>query len=325
MNPISFKKKDDEIPSSSFLNMASNVVVRNTQRISLKIETSEELCANYESIAFRDLIWGPQNAGKTHFLCTHPEPICIIDTEDRVKLIMPKFRVCKDCDENYVTSEPHPKKPNTISGSKECPSCGSKNTRLKDIRKIKVNTSEEAKLAAQTFIDLLDKSGKIGTIGVDNISKIWDKLQNEYAAGKGLEINDHLDPRDDYKKINPQHNENFRDLLLSTKHNVVLIATARPLYDKDDRYKIVGTGSEGQKHNPFAVDWVIYTEEGQMLGQDGKLVGNGIFTANIIKNSIAAANIPPIQFLDYNKMVNLRNKLLESCGVDVKALKKEEK
>ncbi len=320
---IQFKK---EIPAPGFAGMAMNssgagsIIASNRQR-KLIIETGEESCLHYSEIPFRILIWGPRNGGKTHFLLTSKdEPICVIDTENRAPLIIPKFRVCKDCGKHWVSMDKHPKVPSKICGINECPFCESKNIRLKDIRRIRVVNSDQAREAAKMFIDILnkyhEKTGKIGTIGVDNISKIWDWVQNEYAASKGLSPEARLSPRDDYKLINPQHNENFREILLQSIHNVVLIATAKPLYgDKEDQYKITAMGAEGQKHNIFAVDWEIYNSEGEVQLKDGKTVGNGIFTSYIIKNSIISGNIAPIQFLDFTKLVTLREKLLVECGV----------
>ncbi len=316
-------RKVDNTPPIKFTELAASastpgrVLVSNRSR--LVIETSDDLCLHYSDIAFRILIWGHRNTAKTHFLLTCPEPICIIDTEDRFKLITPKFRACNDCGKQWVSSDKHPKRPNKICGIKECPYCESKNVRLKDIRRIRAVNSQQARESAKIFIDLLDKhykeTGKVGTIGVDNITKIWDWVQNEYATRKGLGSNDRLSPRDDYKHINPEHNENFRDIILQCIHNVVFIATAKPIYDKEDQYKITGTGAEGQKHNPFAVDWEIYNSEGEVLLKDGKTVGNGVFSSYILKNSIASGTINPIQFLDYGKLVSIREKLLVECGV----------
>lgn len=314
---IQFKKETP--PVIEFAGLA--IMASNRQRNKLIIETAEESCLHYSEIPFRILIWGPRNGGKTHFMLTgKDEPICIIDTENRAPLIIPKFRACKDCNKHWVSTDKHPKMPSKICGISECPHCGSKNIRLRDIRRIRVVNSEQAREAARMFIDILnkhhEKTGKIGTIGVDNISKIWDWVQNEYAAGKGLSPEARLSPRDDYKVINPQHNENFREILLQSIHNIVLIATAKPLYgDKDDQYKITSMGAEGQKHNIFAVDWEIYNSEGEVLLKDGKTVGNGIFTSYIIKNSIISGNINPIQFLDFEKLIILREKLLVECGV----------
>lgn len=316
--PVQFKKEAS--PPINFAGMASNAAMAsNRPRSKLVIETSEDLCSHYSDIAFRILIWGQKNTGKTHVLSTCPEPICIIDTEDRAKLIMPKFRTCNDCGKPWVSSDKHPKNPNKVCGIKECPHCGSTNVRLKDIRRIKVVNSQQARESAKIFIEILDKhykeTGKVGTVGVDNITTIWTWVQNEYATRKGKSTEDRLNPRDDYKHINPEHNENFRDVLLSCIHNVVLIATAKPIYDKEDQYKITGTGAEGQKHNPFAVDWEIYNSEGEILLKDGKTVGDGIFTSYILKNSITPGLVNGIQFLNYDKLVKIREKLLIECGV----------
>jgi len=324
MDTIEFKKNEGVSNTpSSFANLAfnaanANILVSNHPR--LIIETSEEICSAYSKIAFRILVWGNKNSAKTHLALTFPPPVCLIDTEDRAKLIIPKFRMCKDCNAQWVSSDKHPKHPNKICDIKECPQCGSTNVSVKDIRKIKVINSQQAREAARVFIDILNKhyeqTGKVGTIVVDNISKIWDWVQNEYAAKRGKTTEDRLSPRDDYKNINPEHNENFRDVLLNCKHNVILIATSKSEYgDANNIYKITGCKAEGQKHNPFAVDWEIYNSEGEILLKDGKTIGNGEFMSYILKNSLVSGVINPIKFLDYNKLVTLREKLLAECGV----------
>lgn len=315
--PLKFKG----VPApTSFAGIASNSAAYITNSSSsLKIETNEELILTYEKTPFRILEWGPEGSGKTHFLCTCPEPILTIDTENRIPLIMPKFRVCRDCGKEWCTSDIIDQKSKKIAGSVECPHCKSHNIRLKDIRRILVKNVSMAQQAAQLFIDIAEKyhdsTQKYATIGVDNIGRIWDWSQNEYSAGKGKDINDHLDPRDDYKKINPEHNEKFRDKLLLARANIVFIAPSKPVYDKDNRFEIVGSDPEGQKHNKYSVDWIISSLQGESPGIDGKVIGNGIFTSYVTKNSLIAARIDPIVSLNFEKLSTLRQKLMKSCGV----------
>ena len=312
-SPITFKPTQQV----SFAQAAFNSAVVNSKP-TLTVEQAEDI--NEELIPFRILISALPEGGKTHFLCTFPSPIVIIDTENRYKLIVKKFRTCNDCGKHWVSINKHPKT-GKICGIIECPHCGSKNTKIKDIRGIRCHTSKEAREAAKLAIKILDdhfeKTGQIGTIGVDNVSKVWDKTQHEYEAEKNLAINEKvLDPMSDYKHINPRHNEEFRDLLLGSRHNIVLIATRKDIYSKENRFEIVGTAAEGQKHNPYAVDWEISNEQGKIILSNGKPVGNGIFTSYIIKNSyMPGSSIDPIQNLDYERLFGVRRKLLQACGI----------
>lgn len=309
--------KSPQISFAKAATVHSNSLISNKQP-ELKVEQAEDF--DDEKIPFRILISALPEGGKTHFLLTCPPPIIVIDTENRYKLIVKKFRTCTDCGHNWVSVSKHPKK-NKICGILECPLCESKNTRIKDIRGIRCYTSKNARDAAKLAISILDehyeKTGKIGTIGVDNISKVWDKTQHEYEAEKGLAINEKvLDPMTDYKHINPRHNEEFRDLLLGSHHNVVLIATKKDIYSKENRYEIIGTAAEGQKHNPYAVDWEISNQQGETILPDGKKVGNGVFISHIIKNSyMPGSYIDPIQNMDFNRLSEVRKKLLLACGI----------
>ena len=321
IEPIKFK---EEKPGAGipFMTLASAAAMQ--AHASPLLSDQIKICSAEEvalwDIPFRILIWGAPNSGKTHFALTFPEPICIVDTEGRYPLIIKKFRVCKDCGNDWVSSDMNPKTMKPV-GILECPSCGSKNVRLKDIRGIRCKSGAQAQKAADMFLKILDdhhnKTGEIGTIVVDNASKIWDWNQSEYSIKKyGSEPSDtHLDPMGDYKFINPQHNEYFRDKILGSIHNVVMIATMKAQYSKDDRYKIIGSGADGQKHNPFAVDWTIINAEGEVVGTDGQVVGNGIYTSHIQKNSLISGKIPPQQSLDYKKLVKIRQSLMVICGV----------
>jgi hypothetical protein len=323
-NGLNFKAASDPVISPSSINFgkaaaisAGTILQSGSSGRNLKIVTAEDIAGMI--YPFRILIWGMPNTGKTHFLMTMPEPVCIIDTEGRYGLLVKKFRVCKDCEHEWMTGEVDPKTRKPVGGS-ICPACKSKNVRYKNIMGIRCLSSEDARNAANLFIQILkehfDKTGKVGTIGVDNISKVWDGVQTEYSQEKyGSMPNVTMDPMSDYKFINPKHNEQFRDKILGTMFNVVLIATQRAVYDKEDRYKIVSTASDGQKHNPFAVDWTVQNMEGEQQMTDGRTMGNGIYSSYITKNSLIAGKIPPIQFLDYKKLVKIRESLLLECGV----------
>lgn len=313
-DPLVFKKP--EAPTT-FVGLNSPIVSNSHK---LKIITAEE--AIELGVPFRILISGAAGSAKTHFSLTFPPPVRIIDTENRYKLILPKFRTCKDCNTHFTSSDINPKT-NKVNGIKVCPSCNSINIKIKDVAGIHCNTGDEVIESGRIFIKQLEehfvKTGEFGTLVVDNISKKWDWDQSEYARkkyGHDLETNNEkLDPRGDYKFINPKHNEDFRDKILTANCNTVLIATLKENYDKNDQYKVIGSRPDGQKHNSFAVDWDILNIQGQIPLSDGTIVGNGVFSSYLKKNSLVSASIPPIQGLTYDKMCILRKKLLIECGV----------
>ncbi len=331
MAEITFKKPDPNQPLS-FAQALGSPIVGNSMR-KLKIVTPEE--AIEESVPFRVLESGPPSGGKTHFALTFAPPIKVIDTENRYKLILPKFRTCKDCNHSFVSSDINPKT-SKKNGIKTCPKCNSTNIKIKDIAGIHCNTGSEVIEAAQIFTKQLEehfvKTGEYGTLIVDNVSKKWDWDQNEYATkkyGHALETDsERLDPRGDYKFINPEHNEKFRDKILTANCHVVMIATLKENYDKNDAYKVIGSRSDGQKHNPFAVDWDIIVEQGKIPLSDGTFVLNGQFTSYIKKNSLISTQLNSFQDLNYDKLVTLRKRLLVECGVTEEEIippKEEEK
>jgi hypothetical protein len=313
--------KSEPSPEISFMQAASGMgspFLTNSSR--LKIVTAEE--AIEAGCPFRILISGSPGSAKTHFGLTFPPPIKIIDTENRYKLILPKFRTCQDCGESFVSTDIN-SKTKKIAGIKQCPSCNSLNVKIKNVSSILCNSGSLVNEASQLFIKQLEehytKTGEYGTLIVDNVSKKWDWDQSEYAKkkyGHDLETkDDRLSPMNDYKFINPKHNEEFRDLILRANCHVVMIATTKDTYDKNDAFKVIGSRPDGQKHNPFAVDWDIFNMQGQIALQDGTIVGNGEFTSYLKKNSLASCSINPIKFLDYKKMLKAREAFLIECGI----------
>ncbi|MCK5016299.1 MAG: AAA family ATPase [Candidatus Peribacteraceae bacterium] len=202
-----------------------------------------------EEIAYRVLIFGIPSTGKTHFCLDMPEPVIILYTEDRFKLILGKFKACNKCSETWSG-------PSMI-----CPGCKSKNIRPKDIRGIGINTMQSFYDASKIALELLnaekEKTGKVGTIAIDSYTESWVKAREEhvndnYGGNKDIK----LSMRDDYKDINPRHN-NLRYSLMNSGFNICLTATQGDLYG-EDHYNPIGVRPEGQKHNPYAVDWYIF-------------------------------------------------------------------
>ena len=321
------------IPITSVANKSASespISRPSTRRSKLKIIESQE--AVEIPAPLNVLVFGDEASGKTHLGLTFPEPVCVIDTEKRYHLILKKFRTCDDCGNSWCTTDPiktssaQPKfnapsvaqvqAPRKYVGGKKCPKCESTNIRFKDIKGITCKTSDDAIEAMNMFFGILseeyEKTGKVGTILVDSITKNWNWCKNEYSVkkyGAAPDQGTKLNPRDDYSFINPKHNERFRDKLLSSPWNVVFTATSKNLYAETDQFKIVGHAPEGQKFNPYAVDIRIHNEQGTRTLNDGTILGDGNFKSSITKNSLLEGNLDPIPFLDFKMLMKVRGQL----------------
>jgi len=266
---------------------AVTVVSNNTS--GLIVETAVEM-VNMPRL-FRILNFGKPSTGKTHFGFTMPETVILIDTEGRGHLIVGKFKVCKDCEEEWYT-------PSLI-----CPSCKSKNIRNKDIRRIQVRSMKELYKAVEIAISILndikEKTGKVGTLMIDSYTRAWLDAQNEHTKNKYGDGNTYvdvkLDPMADYKFINPRHN-NLRDTILDSGFNVYLTATLGNVFG-EDRYNPIGVKPEGQKHNEYAVDYFMFTFQ-----RSNQLI------TRIEKNSIAKTTAEEIPNMDYKRLLILADK-----------------
>ena len=177
-----------------------------------------------------------------------PEPVRFVETEHRIQLILGKFKVCLECGKEWYT--------NTLS----CPKCSSKNIRLKDISRISVNTMDEMYEGVEMMLLELqlekETTGRIGTLALDSYTEFWSQAQSEYVTKTGK--SGQLNPREDYKVINPRHND-LRKKILDSGFNVYFTATQEDIYSTDDQFKIIGTKAGGQKYNQHAVDWLIHS------------------------------------------------------------------
>ncbi len=231
------------------------------------------------------LNFGDEECGKTHFGLTFPTPVMLIETENRAHKIIGKFKMCADCGKEFYT-------PVLI-----CPKCQSKNITLKDIRRKRVRTIGDMYTAVDSAIQVLkhtqEQTGKIGTIMVDSFTTAWVEAQSEYiketyAGNKDVKLN----PRDDYKFINPRHND-LRTDIINAGFNVYFTATRGDIYDDPtDQFKKTDVKAEGQKHNKYAVDWLIYSHK-----------ENGSIKQELRKNSLTLRE--KVVFLvngDYDKL-----------------------
>lgn len=285
------KEPDIEAGSPQPVSVVSQFAFGGNNNVKVVIEGPEEL-AGLRRI-FRVLNFGKPGTAKTHLGLDMPAPVIAIDTEERVQIISKKFKHCRECNNDW------------FSKTFECPECGSKNIWLKDIRRIKVNNVDQLNAAIDNAIIILEdvkkRTGMIGTIMVDSWTESWNMVREEHYDKyyNGLTPSEvQLNPRDDYKHINPRHND-IRKKLLKCGFNVYLTATEGDVYGKgDNQFDIVGVKPEGQKHNPHAVDWWIHS-----------FLYNNKIGVMFEKNSIAPKDGAILYDFDYNKMCETADKL----------------
>lgn len=260
-------------------------------RIKIVIESPEDM-AELERI-FRVLNFGKPGTAKTHLGLDMPAPVIAIDTENRVHIISKKFKHCNECEHDW------------FARTFVCPKCNSKDIRLKDIRRINVNNVEELDAAIDAAIiilrDVKSRTGTVGTIMIDSWTETWNMVHEEHYDKyyNGLNPSEvQLNPRDDYKHINPRHNK-LRKKLMMCGFNVYLTATEGDVYGKgDQQFDIIGVKPEGQKHNPHAVDWWMHS-----------FLYNGKIAVMFEKNSIAQKDGEVIYGFDYEQMCKTAEEL----------------
>jgi len=129
------------------------------------------------------------------------------------------------------------------------------------------------------------KVKELGAIGIytawvicDTIAGWWDGstgAQEWYSKSKrgmsltevALDEDERLDPRDDYRVINPMHNY-LADRLKGSGVNFIWTAPSKDVYGVGkEKYKKLGKKPAGQKLNTFRVDNVIYLHQDSMKPQ----------------------------------------------------------
>lgn len=193
---------------------------------------------------WRILLWGDPGKGKTHFSYTMPEPVCIIDTEQKADVIAHKF------DREVYLWQP--------------------------------SNYDEAREALAEAIEVLDmKNGEDngrGTIVVDSMSVVWgwsqSKYVDEFYPGKDVEdvelSTGFGSGQSDWKKIKEYHNANFRQVMLDTEYHLCWTAMR-----EDDYEAIIEEGANradkpaGEKENPYKASDIIRIAE----NSEGKPVG----------------------------------------------------
>jgi len=228
--------------------------------------------------AMRILIYGHRSSGKTHFACSAPSPVIVLDSEGRVGIIVGKF--------------------SEIDGRQ-------KRIFAKQWRNFEqLNNSTD--LALKTLMNHKKKTGEIGTIVIDSVSRVWDEIHNDYIKKKygenAIRSEVKLDPMNDYKELNETHNK-WLQKLLDSGINIILTATAKGDYS-EDRFNPSGVKPEGQKHLPHAVDYLIHNYQ-----KDDSIY------SQIQKNSQILAELDEIKLMDYQKFEKIVEKLKKRANI----------
>lgn len=217
---------------------------------------------------FKILVYGKPSSGKTHFALSAPAPVIVLDSENRAAIISGKFSNEKGTQKGIFSKQ--------------------------------WTTFEELDKATDEAIKVLKnhakKTGIIGTIAIDSISREWEEITQSYVRekfGDDAKVSDvKLDPMHDYKFLNEKHNK-WMQKILDSGMNIIFTATAKNDYN-EDRYNPSGVKPEGQKHLSHAVDYTIFN-----YSKD-----NTIFS-QIQKNSLILRELDDVQMMDFEKFKKL--------------------
>lgn len=205
VNPLAAKKQDDPF------------------------KTIEDLYTEEKDRTVRKvIIYGQEGTGKTHFMYTFPKPLFVLATEERTKLILPKFASLKN-----------------------------KN----DIGIVMVKSYDDVlrmvDLAIKKLKAVEKETGAIGTIALDSSSAFYDFCLMKRAVDLGYDGRDFaqikFSPRDDYGFINAYHDK-VRDMMIDSGFNVVFTAKEKAKYNKDNQFVIDDYYPDGKKDNGHAFD-----------------------------------------------------------------------
>lgn len=216
----------------------------------------------------RVMVWADPGRGKTHFAYTMPDPVCIIDTENKADDIAHKFSGSEKGDDPLIWQ------PSDFDEALEA--------------------RDEAFEYLEWFLDEHDQRG---TLVVDSMSIMWDWAQQKYIK----EWYPHSDPssvkleagigggESDWKQIKDYHNKQFRQPIVECDYHVCWTAM-----QTDDIQTKMEEGLDytpqkpgGEKHNVYKVNSIIRITE----DEDGTPVGN-LEKSGLVKNKYVGLDYP---------------------------------
>ena len=191
------------------------------------------------------MVWADPGAGKTHFSYTMPEPVCIVDTENKADDIAHKF---KD----------------------------------KEVRLWQPSNFDEAVDARDQALDVLElyqeKTGETGTLVIDSMSDMWEwaqykYIQEWYPNTPPDQVNMDLQ---DWGKVKDYHNKGFRRGIEECDFNVCWTEIR-----KDDVKKSIEEGVDadkpgGETNNKYKVNSIIRIRNNEQDIPVGDLQKSGL-------------------------------------------------
>lgn len=271
---ISSNKTGEETPQQSISNVKENKVETPKNNNSMS-----KYFVNKKPEAFVTLLYGDSGSGKTYTAMTFPEPLTIIDTENRAINTTDNF---KDKEINIV-----------------CP------MKIKDI--IKKNerpldehaTIEELKNFMVDYVNYIKENDiKKGTIVIDSVSDLWTWIQmwgvyelskkiNKDGSSKADPFTLHVKNQLDWRLMNTAHYDIVNILRSLIFRGIHVVFTAReekiPEHVKENATNKDRIRS--QKDIPFLADtiWRLGNANGKHIAICEKLIGKE-HNRNVIEN-----------------------------------------
>lgn len=205
------------------------------------------------------MVWGRPGLFKTHFACTMPEPVALVDLEGKAQDTAGKFR-----DREIVVWEPG------------------------DFREAQAHLQD----ALEWLESYQNATGKTGTIVVDSMSLAWEWAQTAYKTeaypmtpNEDVTLTSNLgnSQEADWPHIKGMHNSEFRRLMIESDFHICWTAGEQEDYERVLSKNVDVDGKpmtdEGEKNNQHKADSVLRARYDDERGKVGDLVKSN-FTDN---------------------------------------------
>ena len=226
------------------------------------------------------MCWSDEGQGKTHFGYTMPEPVCIIDTENKADDIAHKFR----------DKEVHIWQPSDFD-----------------------EACQHRDEALNFLSEYMSRTGKRGTIMIDSMAVMWEWSQYKfieewYPNTPPEEVNIELQ---NWPKIKDYHNNHFRKPLENCDFHLYWTSTR-----KDDVSEVINNDNiteapdkpGGEKENKYKVNSIIRLY----------LNSNGIPVGDLQKSGMTRFKYMGLERPTYDKHIDLLEEIqrIESNGAE---------
>lgn len=244
------EKNEDDGTSSSVDGSPDIPVPDNAERVDEVAERERR---------WKIMVWGRPGLFKTHFGCTMPEPVALLDLEGKAQDTAKKFREREIC-----IWEPD------------------------DFRDAQSHLSE----ALDWLRAYRDATGQIGTVVVDSMGMAWEWAQTQYKTeaypmteNEEVTLSSNLGSSkdSDWQHIKGMHNSEFRRWMVDSDFHFLWTAG-----EKKDIRRVMSTDkdddrtpmtNEGEKNNSHKADTILRARYDDQHGKVGDLVKSN-FTNN---------------------------------------------